>query len=327
MAIGGPKTSASLSGIDGMTSAVCTLFEGDYHYGVGALTNSLYSCGFRGTIYAGYRGALPPWINGAKEFEGFTEYCAGENMTLRFMPLATKSHLTNHKPDFMLALWEKHCVQADALFYFDPDIVVKCDWAFFEKWVEAGIAVCADMNSSMSPNHPTRHAWMKFYAPYGLTVRQRLDMYFNGGFIGLRREEQPFLHQWQHIQEWMAPEIGGLQNVNVGEGTRLFHKTDQDALNIACMAGDCPISPFGQDGMDFQQGGGGYIMSHAIGNPKPWRKPFVRTVILRGVAPSRADRQYFNHVQYPIKLWSSTKLACRRIDLKLACALGRFARS
>jgi hypothetical protein len=306
-----------------MISAICTLFEGGYHVGVGALANSLYLAGFRGTIYAGYRGALPPWVNSAQGPDGSTDFRAADGLILKFVPLATKAHLTNYKPDFSLMLWEKFCPEAENFYYFDPDITVLCPWKFFEEWVQAGVAMCADVNPSMPPNHPIRHAWKKYYLPHGITFRREHDIYFNGGFFGLRREQMEFLHCWQRLQELMEPEIGGMQNVNLRDRTFLFHKTDQDAMNVAAMAAEPEISPMGQDGMDFQHGGGGYVMSHAAGGTKPWKKDFVRTLFRRGHAPSRADRFYFQHVESPIRLYPAGTLRGKRFYMKMAAALGR----
>jgi hypothetical protein len=307
-----------------MNSVVCTLFEGSYHFGVGALANSLYAGGYRGVIYAGYRGALPPWAAGGPTRDGVAEYSPAPGLTLRFLPLATTAHLTNFKPDFMLSLWQDHCPQADALFYFDPDITVIAGWPFFESWVAAGVAVCADINPSMPAQHPLRHAWKQFYQPHGIVFHRELDLYFNGGFIGVHRRHAEFLRCWQGLQVLMASEIGGMQNVNLRDRTYLFHKTDQDAMNVAVMASECPISPMGQDGMDLQPGGGGYVMSHAVGGQKPWKKPFLRTLFQRGWPPSRADRMYFRHVETPIRLFSAPSLVNRRSSLLLAAALGRF---
>jgi len=310
-----------------MNSAICTLFEGDYHYGVAALANSLYAKGYRGTIYAGYRGALPPWVVQSKIADGFVEFTAAEGLIIRFIPLTTTIHLTNFKPDFMLNVWEKHCPQAESFFYFDPDITVMCAWSFYEEWVTAGVALCADVNPSMPVNHPLRHAWKRFYQPHGIEFRRELDMYFNGGFFGLRREDIEFLHCWRRLQEWMAPEIGGLKNVNLRDRTYLFHKTDQDAMNVAAMVSLAPISPMGQDGMDFQNGGGGYVMSHALGGQKPWRKRFMQSLFKRGAAPSRADRIFFRHVTAPIRLYSPAVLAGKRFVLLAAAGLGRVMRA
>lgn len=121
-----------------MNSVICTLFEGHYHYGLGALANSLYAKGFRGTIFAGYRGELPPWITNAKMLGDVTEFSPADGLIIRFVRLTEKIHLTNFKPEFMLSLWEKHCPDAESLFYFDPDITVIGRWTFFEEWVGAG---------------------------------------------------------------------------------------------------------------------------------------------------------------------------------------------
>src|SRR5437016_5075011 len=147
-----------------MTSAICTLFEGNYHFGLGALTNSLYKEGFRGVIYSGYRGPLPPWITEGKTHDGFTDFKAAEGLVMRFIPLTTSAHLTNYKPDFMLEVWNNHCPVSQSLFYFDPDITVKCRWTFFEEWVHAGVALAADVNPIMPRNHPVRYSWKRFCA-------------------------------------------------------------------------------------------------------------------------------------------------------------------
>jgi hypothetical protein len=311
---------------DNPTSAVCTLFEGDYHHGLGVLVNSLYARGYRGVVWAGYRGPLPPWAASPAHNNGLVEFRAAEGLVVRFLNLNTDRHLTNFKPDFMLSLWQQHCPQAQSLFYFDPDITVLCGWTFFEEWVRGGVALCADVNSSMPPNHPLRHAWERFYQPHGIAFRREPGLYFNGGFVGLQREQMEFLRCWQKLQELMEPAIGGMKNVNVRDRAFLFCKTDQDALNVAAMASESPISPMGQDGMDFQAGGGGYVMSHASGIMKPWNKHYLRNVLLRGSSPSRADRHFFRHVTFPIRIYSAPSLVFKRASLLAASFVGRFIR-
>src|SRR4051812_28234118 len=121
-------------------SVICTLFEGNYHYGVGALVNSLCDRGFCGDIYAGHRGALPPWAeerarqNGAGMIFDVSEKCR-----IHFIQLDTPIHLNNFKPQFLLRLMDEQCLEEHAFFYFDPDIVLRATWSFFEQWVRHGI--------------------------------------------------------------------------------------------------------------------------------------------------------------------------------------------
>lgn len=305
-----------------MKSTICTLFEGDYHYGVGALTNSLCNHGFEGIVWVGYRGNLPPWANPLMEHEKYWEYTVSDNCCLRFIKLETDYHLTNYKPNFMLDLWQNYCPEVESIFYFDPDIVIKCRWSFYEEWVSNGVALCEDVNSPLYQNHPLRMAWRKFYEPHQIDLTSPIETYVNGGFIGVHRSQKSFLDLWCRIQEIMAAAIDGLQNANIKDRTFMFCKTDQDALNIALMSKDFSASIIGKEGMDFEFGG--FTMSHALGACKPWKSKVILDVIKQGKAPRLANKQYWKYVRSPIKLYSNLELFAKQLDLQIGKLIPRI---
>jgi hypothetical protein len=254
-----------------MTSVICTLFDSDYHYGVGALWNSLYGHGYRGTVYGGHRGQLPAWAAGAVCGNGYSELTIDAHFQIRFAPLTTEVHFGNYKPDFMLSVWREYCPHAGALFYFDPDIVIVCRWSFFEKWVENGVALCADVYADMPATHPFRRAWLWYFGQFGFQLAREQNTYFNGGFVGLTVENVGFLNTWQRLIQLVGPAVGGLRTLRVQDRSFPFNIPDQETLNVAAMTCKEPLSCVGRQGMDFE-GGGGYIMSHAVDAVKPWRK-------------------------------------------------------
>jgi hypothetical protein len=299
------------------------MMEGTYHYGLAALANSLYAHGYRGDLFVGYRGELPPWVTRATQTKDEAVFEPAEEFRLRFLPLTTSIHLTNYKPEFMMDLWSERCRDAQRLFYFDPDIVVLCRWRFFEEWVEAGVALCQDVNGSMPDNHPIRHAWRQLAKSRALCLPNRWEMYFNGGFVGLRQETRTFLDDWAVAIDLVESEGTKLTELNTGDRASAFSTPDQDALNIASMATKATISPVGQDGMDFQWGGGGYVMSHAIGPVKPWSHCFTFAA-LRGRRIGRPTRQFLNYINGPIQPYSSGKIAAKRVDCVVARVIGRI---
>ena len=308
-----------------MKAVVCTLFEGHYHYGVAVLVNSLYAHGFRGTIWIGYRGDLPPWAGGARETDGVAEMKVGEGVTLRFVRLATKDHLTNYKATFMLEVMERHAPAAEAVFYFDPDIVVAGRWGFYEEWIECGVALCEDVNSPKPETHPIRGAWRKFGAAHGLALTARTSSYVNAGFIGTSRSALPFLRTWITVLELLKREhdVGSILNWEDKDRTFAFFRPDQDALNMTIEASPIPLSIVGKDGMGFS--GGGYIMYHALGAPKPWRKHFIWEA-LKGWPPTTPDKAFVAHANGPIAIYSAVALAWRRFALLVAGAICRVVR-
>jgi hypothetical protein len=314
-----------------MTASICTLFEGDYHYGVGALVNSLHAQGYRGTIWAGFRGDLPPWAQPNESREGHPIFKVSDDCTIRFVPLQTDRHLTNYKPDFMLSVLSL-APDTDAIYYFDPDIIVAAPWSFFGEWVSCGVALCEDVNSPLYENHPRRVAWRRHFGPLGMPLTYKGPQYANGGFQGVARGDFAFLKTWQKAQELMAPLIGGLEKSMFSNASLSpeklhhlfpFNRTDQDALNVAVEATDRPVSIMGKEAMGFAPGG--IVMPHALGVAKPWRRHYIREA-LAGRPPTPADRSFWQHAAGPASALSRNTIARAKVSLAIAGVLSRVIR-
>jgi len=310
-------------------SVACTLFEGDYHYGVAALVNSLCENGFKGEFFAGYKGGLPGWALSAVNdisigWENNSVLHISPDCRLIFLPVKTDHHLTNYKPDFMLQLFETAAVNASALFYFDPDIVVKCKWSFFETWAGYGVALIHErVANDMPPTHPLRKEWEKVIAKAGKTVTHNLNSYINGGFCGVSNQNKEFLKTWKEIFI-TGTKFFGLTVDQWGHAydrTYMFSSQDQDALNIAAMCCDSPVSEMGPEAMDFIPGG--WVMSHATGNSKPWNKKFL-TSSLMGIPPSQTDKLFWQYSKGQLKAYSKFILHLKSTAIKIAALVGRF---
>jgi hypothetical protein len=319
-----------------MNTTICTLFEGDYHYGVAALTNSLYKSGFRGNIYAGYRGELPKWVANSRKCVIGNWECAlvldvAEGLQLIFLPLTTDYHLTNYKPDFMLDLLAGPAKSSNAIFYFDPDICVSERWSFFEEWVSCGVALCEDVNSPLPINHPRRLGWRRYFSKYGHKLHFRSPEYINGGFIGVTRQNENFLILWKELQNAMADEIGSLDASKLARGAAFhskgfancFDASDQDALNATIEATNLEISVIGNEAMGFKTGGA--ILPHALGSGKPWQVSSLIKAV-RGFPPRQADKIFWLKIEGPIKCFGTLALILYRLELRIASVCGRFYR-
>ena len=303
--------------------SVCTLLEGNYHFGLGALVNSLYSHGFRGTVWAGCRGDLPPWAKPLEKDHIPPSFTPADGLVIRFCPVPSGIHLTNYKPAFMLSLLEAHR-DLQGLFYFDPDIVIRCRWSFFEEWLGFGMTLVQEItNGTMPSDHPIRMQWKKLAASLGLTCHRDLNQYFNAGFVGVRRDQSPALEIWRQVIAASTAHGTDLASFMTGDRTCPIYSADQDALNLTAMVTDAALSTIGPEGMDFVPGG--FTMSHAVGSPKPWNKRMTLSA-LDGRGPSAADHAYWSHTQTPICLYPERMMFWKKLDMLCGKAIGRVIR-
>lgn len=305
-------------------SAICTLFEGDYHYGLAAFLNSIVRAGFKGNVWAGYRGKLPLWLKQLKRAdESRDAYMVGSSVTLSFVLLETELHLANFKPRFMADILTSYAPGTDYLWYFDPDIFLRSKWSYFSQWQEHGIALCEEVvNSGLSETDPLRWQWRKIGTEMGLGEPRALNRYFNSGMVGLPASSIDLLHLWSRILE-RARSLGcDLKSFMPGDREAPFHSVDQDALNMALMYSSHPLSTTGPERMGFIPGGA--VMYHAVGH-KPWRGAFL-TRALAGLAPTEATKFYFSQVSSPIRLYSRPRLFIKMLSCRIAAFVGRFYR-
>jgi hypothetical protein len=298
----------------------CTLFTGHYHLGAGALANSLYQRGFRGTIYMGFQRPVPPWAKGASDADGVPTFAAAAGLTVKFLPWASVRNLSLEKPRFLLHVLDTLAPEAAGALFFDADVVVKASWTFFEQWVAQGVALCLDASYPIVPaNHPWRHAWRQLAADESTTQRD-LEYYVNSGFVGLPRTGRDVARCWAALIDRFLEQREIIDNVKFDTRENAF-VGDQDMLNAALMATSAPLSIIGRDAMDFAPGG--FIMSHAIEEPKPWQRHFIASA-LSGRPPSPAEKNYWRCVESPIKLFPSARVTATRAALRVASSIGRF---
>jgi hypothetical protein len=318
-----------------MNTAICTLFERDYHHGVAALTNSLVRQGFTGRIFAGYRGPLPAWAEPSRnavlgQWTRARILPVTADCEIVFLPLATEAHFTNIKPDFLLDLLSEPSVAIEHVLYLDPDICLVRDWQFMRDWMSCGVALCEDVNSPIGEHHPRRVGWRVHFGEHGIGLRYRCDAYVNGGCVGVARRDVAFLENWKLLGQHMAEVIGGHGVAKVDGGhafsqlgfASCFSCSDQDVLNAALQMTDgVAYSILPRSAMAFCHGE--IVIPHALGPRKPWRRRYVLEA-LGAVPPTAADKAYWQVVDGPLQSMAPTKVHATRLSLGIASALARF---
>lgn len=306
-----------------MRCAVSTLFENDYHLGTAALANSLVQNGFTGVIWAGYRGPAPTWAQQGRRDGDALVITLAPDAELRLVPVESPLHFAHYKPWFMLRVLEELDPTADAVFYFDPDIVVPTRWSYYVEWVGYGVALTEDNHYHVGVDHPLRHAWKQFAHDNHLTVTRDLSRFCNSGFLGVQRAHASFLRTWCDLIRAVEPESGSLAGWRSLDRTHRFWSANQDTLNLAAMVTPHPVAVYGPNGMDFVPSAGRPIMSHAVDKPKPWRRHYLRD-FFRGRPPTRPDRWFWRYVEGPLPVFTHRRARQQQTCIRLAAFLSRF---
>lgn len=307
-----------------MKAVVCTLAEGSYHSGAGALINSLHRAGYRGRVYYGYRGALPAWATSLKDVSGGKICEVAEGLEVHFLAQEPGKHFTHTKHAFMLQALERQ-PDAQQVYYFDSDIVVKCRWQTMQRWTGRGISLVEDAIAGdtgyLPAGHPLRAGWQAWLTEEKIPLKRSVERYYNAGYLGLHVAHKDFLSLWQKLNARACQISGNDQKVSAGRREDLFYIPDQDALNVALMAHEVHINGVGPEGMDFLPRG--FLLSHAVRHPKPWLSNFFLRAFI-GRKPSAAETNFVKALDGPLRVFGPLKTAWKKLSLKIAKELSRF---
>jgi hypothetical protein len=303
------------------TNTVClTLYEGDYVWGVGALANSLYRVGFRGTLVVGYRGELPAWMPLAQT--NIPEWQVAPGFQIMFWKLPEGAGIHQLKPYAMIRVLDEIAPAADRICFFDADVIVLAKWQYFEALVEAGVALVLDhWFTRVAMAHPWRRTWAKLCTDAGFTIRPDED-YFISAFCGVSRRYRAVIDAWWRLTlllQEQRPELG----LCFKPGERMtdsFHGTDQDLLAAAVMATEVPICPLGPEAFGFT--GSAQTMLHPM-SEKPWRTSALAQLLRRGRKPDLYTRNYWRYLDAPIVVRRRAMRWLQRLDVVTASALAR----
>jgi hypothetical protein len=253
-------------------------------------------------------------------------------VSLVFLPLDTPAHFTNIKPDFMLDLFAEEALGIGHLFYIDPDICVVRDWQFLADWATCGVGLCEDVNSPLSENHPRRVGWRRYFGDRGIALSYRGSAYVNGGCVSVARADARFLEDWRSLMRHMADIIGDLGAAKIEGGKKItqngfamcFDSSDQDALNATVeMCDGMHYSILPQSAMAFAHGA--TILPHALGPAKPWRKNYLREMLIAR-RPGPPDHAFWANVDGPLRSTGAARIRMTRLSLGVSSAVARFYR-
>ena len=304
----------------GARDVVCTLAEGSYFHGAAALTNSLVRAGFEGSVVVGYRGSKPPWLGALDKDPTSNAYLVTSKVRLQFIEVPGTWHLANYKAHLIKQIFHKIVSDADLVYYFDTDIVIKYSWKIFAAWARHGVVLALDVaNSYMSPHHVYRRAWQTLAARQARQCRD-FTGYANSGCVGISRAYTEFAEVWSALMEELERDGTDMTKMKNFTDRPEFSRMDQDVMNATIMATDIPIALLGFEAMGLFPGGG-TVMPHAIFHEKPWVRKYILDA-LRGFPPGRTHLAYWEFVDAPIRSFSEWEIKRKKTAVAIARLIG-----
>lgn len=302
-----------------MQSIFYTVYEKRYHLGVGSLVNSVFQNGFTGTTVLYYRDEPPSWLQ-------LTDHPLGHSTSIGereiiCIPTDPDRHLGFQKAFAAIDIIEKF-PDLEYLYYADPDVNFLADFAFFEKWASCGLGVAMDANYPHMPkSHPWRKMWESWLNKQGFEIKPYEPYYANSGAFCCKRPYFGIFSDWCEIILRYEKDGGDTSNLRHKKRGFDFIAGDQDALALAQMITDVPISFMGMEAMGFT--GQYFLISHAVNTPKPWDCNFILSA-LRGVKPSVEATKWLDYCEQPIPVLSKNQIRMKRFTLLMAKCISRI---